>query len=123
MEALAGTQTPFGAHKGSALSLMVELLAGAFTGSDLAIDGGRNSEASGMHRGMLLLAIDPAASNGACEAAERLFELMEQEEGVRLPASERYKKRSLADKEGGILVDRGLFEECFGEAGGSEQTS
>ncbi|KAL1511043.1 hypothetical protein AB1Y20_005868 [Prymnesium parvum] len=117
--ALAGTQTAFGEHKGSALALMVELLAAAFTGGDLAIEAGRNSEATGMQRGMLLLAIDPQAQQGgsslnSLEAAERLFSAMEGAGGIRLPAAARYAQREKAEAAGGVAIDANLFEECFG---------
>ena len=56
---LLGTQTVFGGHKGSALALLVELLGSALSGTDLAIEGGASSEAGGMNRGLMLIAIDP----------------------------------------------------------------
>lgn len=60
---LAGAQLPFGGHKGSALSVMVELLAGAMLGTDLAIDSSEGDHLDDMVRGMAVIAIDP----GACE--------------------------------------------------------
>ena len=62
-EPLAGAQLPFGGHKGSALSVMVELLAGAMLGTDLAIDSSEGDHLDDMVRGMAVIAIDP----GACE--------------------------------------------------------
>jgi LDH2 family malate/lactate/ureidoglycolate dehydrogenase len=50
--ALAGAMLPFGGHKGSALALMVELLAGALTGT-------RVGTSQPGERGMLFLALKP----------------------------------------------------------------
>lgn len=101
---LAGAMTTFGGHKGSALSIMVELLAGALIG-DLtskearAVDGG--AELAPLH-GELVIAIDPAhfaASDGVTftDRAEALFaDILGQ--GARLPSGRRYiaREHSLA---------------------------
>ena len=59
--ALEGAQLAFGSHKGALLALAVEFLAGALTGSDLAIE---SSHWDNMNRGQLILAFDIAKLSG-----------------------------------------------------------
>lgn len=115
--ALAGALLPFGGHKGSALSLMVELIAGPLIG-DLtsrqakAIENGDGGPPLG---GELIIAIDPAVFGADTLPArlaggEELFMLAKQQPGVRLPAERRYAAR-LRTHADGIKVSASLFEE------------
>ena len=113
--ALAGAQLPFGGHKGAALALMVELLAGALIGENLSVDSSAHDVAGtgAPFGGEFLICIDPARcappgrapSHGAI--AERLFALVLEQDGARLPSDRRYaaRARSLAD---GVDVDAAL---------------
>jgi LDH2 family malate/lactate/ureidoglycolate dehydrogenase len=113
---MAGAMLTFGGHKGSALSLMVELIAGPLIGDmtsaeSLASDAGAKASPLG---GELILAIDPHGFLGALAGehlarAERLFEAMEAQ-GARLPSQRRYeaRARSLAE---GVQVPAQLFAE------------
>lgn len=114
--ALAGAMLTFGGHKGSALSAMVELIAGPMIGDmtsaeSLAFDAGAKASPRG---GELVVAVDPAGFLGGAVSehvarAERLFEGV-LAQGARLPSERRYeaRARSLAE---GVLVPRGLVEE------------
>eukprot|EP00629_Pelagomonadales_sp_RCC1024_P017253 CAMPEP_0119282204 /NCGR_PEP_ID=MMETSP1329-20130426/26234_1 /TAXON_ID=114041 /ORGANISM="Genus nov. species nov., Strain RCC1024" /LENGTH=594 /DNA_ID=CAMNT_0007282851 /DNA_START=128 /DNA_END=1909 /DNA_ORIENTATION=- len=53
--ALDGAQLPFGGVKGALMALLVEVLAGALTGSELSVD---SDDYHTMNRGMFLLAVD-----------------------------------------------------------------
>lgn len=115
-EAMAGSMLTFGGHKGSALAMMVELIAGPLIGDmtsaeSLAADDGTKSSPQG---GELILAIDPAGFLGAAAAehllrAEQLFDGITAQ-GARLPSQRRYEAReqSLAN---GVRVPRKLLED------------
>ena len=113
--ALAGAQLPFGGHKGAALALMVELLAGALIGENLSVDSSEQDVAGtgAPFGGELLIAIDPArcAPPGRepthLATAERLFALVLEQPGARLPSDRRYAARERALVEG-VEVDAEL---------------
>jgi LDH2 family malate/lactate/ureidoglycolate dehydrogenase len=104
--ALAGAMLTFGGHKGSALSTMVELLAGPLIGDmtsaeSLAADDGAGASPLG---GELIIAIDPAGFLGAMakdhlQRAEALFENMVGQ-GARLPGARRHAARAKSEVEG-----------------------
>ena len=105
-EALAGAMLTFGGHKGSALAMMVELIAGPLIGDltsaeSLAHDGGAKASPFG---GELVIAIDPVRFMGSSpqehlQRAERLFEDVVGQ-GARLPSQRRYEARERSLKEG-----------------------
>jgi delta1-piperideine-2-carboxylate reductase len=110
-EALKGSMLTFGGHKGSALSAMVELIAGPLIGDmtsaeSLAADGGVGAAPIG---GELIIAIDPAGFLGSAAAehfarAERLFGNMVGQ-GARLPSQRRYEARARSLTEGVEVPD------------------
>ena len=65
--ALAGTMLPLGDAKGTALALMVELLAAGLTGANFAGEASSFLDAEGAPpgTGQMLIAFDPAAFGGA----------------------------------------------------------
>ena len=109
-EALAGAMLPFGGHKGSAISTMVELLAGVMIGdltSAEALDH-LGTTALAPHHGELILAFSPerfaAGRRGDPFArAEVLFEAIAGQ-GARLPSQRRFAARSRAEAEGITLT-------------------
>lgn len=113
-----GAMLAFGGHKGSALSAMVELMAGALIGdwmSQDSLDFDAGAGAAPCH-GELILAFDldrlgggDAAANQA--RAEQLFAAIT-DQGARLPSQRRYAARaqSLAH---GAAVPRALYEEIL----------
>lgn len=103
-----GALLPFGGHKGSALSMMVELLAAALTGGNFSFefDWSNHPGAKTPWTGQLLIVIDPSKAAGQ-SFAERSQELVRQMHAVglrRLPGDRRHRERakSLA---GGIALD------------------
>lgn len=114
--ALKGALLPFGGHKGSALSLMVELIAGPLIG-DLtsrqakAVENGDSGPPLG---GELFIAMDPAIfgrdtlSQRLADANE-IFALAKAQPGVRLPAERRYAARARS-REGVQIPSRLLAE-------------
>jgi len=106
--ALAGTMAPLGDAKGTALALMVEILAAALTGANVAREASSFLDAEGPPpgTGQLLLAFDPTALGGA-EAVGRITALaqaIEQEPDARLPGARRLGARARARAEG-LAVD------------------
>lgn len=92
-----GALLPFGGHKGSALSMMVELLAAALTGGNFSFgfswDGHPGAQTP--RTGQLLIVIDPARRAGAdfASRAEELVGAMRRAGQERLPGERRYRQR------------------------------
>lgn len=100
----SGALAPFGGHKGSAIALMVELMAAGLSGGQFGFQD-RSQEHAGAHTcsaGMTMIAIDPGRLGGDVVArAELLFEELAHDEGARLPGSRRLGRRRTA-QEGGV---------------------
>lgn len=104
--ALAGAMLPFGGHKGSAISTMVELLAGVMIGdltSPEALEALGTTTLAPAH-GELILAFDPARfaqgrAGDPMARAEVLFEAFAGQ-GARLPSQRRFAARAKARAEG-----------------------
>lgn len=115
--ALAGTMVPMGDAKGAALALVVEVLAAALTGANLAGDAANFFEAEGdpPGTGQLILAFHPPAFGGDGFAARmaRLAAMIEGQDGARLPGHRRFAARVRAARNG-ILVSDDLVAR-FGE--------
>src|SRR6185436_775592 len=80
--ALAGTMVPLGDAKGTALALMVELLAGGLTGSNFATEASSFLDAEGPPpgTGQLLIAIDANAFGNALPRFAAMARAVEEQE-------------------------------------------
>lgn len=112
-EALAGTMLPLGEAKGTALALMVEILAAGLVGARLAGEASSFLDAAGdpPGTGQLLIALDAGAFSA--EAGSRfalLAESIEAQDGARLPGSRRLALRARARTEG-LTVSEALLAE------------
>jgi len=117
-EALRGAMLTFGGHKGSALSAMVELLAGPLINDMIsmeskAFDGGLG--ATPCH-GELILILDPSVFLGEAlgknlARAEILFDAIVGQD-ARLPSQRRYEAR-LNSLRAGVTIPRPLYEELI----------
>lgn len=104
--ALAGAMLPFGAHKGSAISTMIELLAGAMIGdltSPEALDALGSMTLLPAH-GELIIAMSPARfaagrPGDPFARAETLLNAIA-EQGARLPSERRFAARDAAMADG-----------------------
>ena len=99
-----GALLPFGGHKGSALSMMVELLAAALTGGNFSFefDWSQHPGAKTPWTGQLIIVIDPAKSAGQ-DFAQRAQTLVSRMQGVglqRLPGDRRHQQRAESLREG-----------------------
>lgn len=108
--ALAGAMLPFGGHKGSAISTMIELLAGAMLGEFMSAEAYAFMGGTSLlpRHGALILAFDPArfaANTGRDPVAEgeRLFSAFA-DQGARLPSQRRFTARAKAESEGIALT-------------------
>ena len=111
--ALKGTMIPLGDAKGTALALMVELLAAGLVGARYAEDASSFLDADGgpPGTGQLLIAIDAGALSA--DAPERFAVLagsIETQEGARLPGARRLDLRRRA-AESGVSVPDPLIAE------------
>ena len=107
-----GALLPFGGHKGSALSMMVELLAAALTGGNFSFefDWSNHPGAKTPWTGQLLIVIDPSKAAGQ-SFAERSEELVRQMHGAglkRLPGDRRHLQRARSLAEGIVLDEQTL---------------
>lgn len=107
--ALTGSMLPLGDAKGTALALMVELLAAGLTGANFATEASSflNAEGPPPGTGQLLIAFDPSAIGGAT-TIKRFLSLaaaIKAQRGARLPGDRRLKARKKAELEGVMITD------------------
>ncbi len=115
---LRGAQLGFGGYKGASLALMVELLAGAMIGEFLSIESAEDDDGNGgpPKGGELMIAIDPARHGdpeGFLAHGEKLFEIILQQEGTRLPGARRFANREKTP-ETGIEIPQSLHDSILG---------
>jgi (2R)-3-sulfolactate dehydrogenase (NADP+) len=112
--ALAGTMLPFGDAKGTALALMVELLAAGLTGANFAAEASSFLDAKGgpPGTGQLIIAFDPAGfgGSGTLDRIAVVAAAVEVQPGARLPGTRRLALREKARAEGINLSDALLAE-------------
>ncbi len=100
--ALKGTMVPIGEAKGTALALIVEILAVAFTGSAFSAEAGSFFDAEGPapRVGQTLIAIDPGAQSDYAVRVAHLLDTISAMEGARLPGERRRTAIARAEAEG-----------------------
>jgi delta1-piperideine-2-carboxylate reductase len=103
---LAGAMLTFGGHKGSALSTMIELLAGPLINDMMSFESSDFDAGAGAApcHGELILAFSPERLLGldkeaAFERAEGLFRQIT-EQGARLPSQRRFEARLRSQRDG-----------------------
>ncbi len=92
-----GVLLPFGGYKGSAIAMMVELLAGALVGDNFSFETATKDKNDGgpPSGGEFILAISPdkLSGNNWEKHSDEFFNKMKSMEGVRLPGERRHKNR------------------------------
>jgi delta1-piperideine-2-carboxylate reductase len=92
-----GVLLPFGGYKGSAISMMVELLAGALVGENFSYETAAkdNNDGGPPSGGEFILAISPEKIAGTNweKHSDEFFDKMKSMDGVRLPGERRHKNR------------------------------
>jgi (2R)-3-sulfolactate dehydrogenase (NADP+) len=111
--ALEGTVAPLGGHKGTALAIMVDVLAAGLTGASWSYEAGAMLDNTGgpPDVGQLFLALAPERL-GASRLDARIEEMLTgmcAEPGVRVPGSRRHASRARAAREG-VEVPDDLYE-------------
>jgi LDH2 family malate/lactate/ureidoglycolate dehydrogenase len=114
--ALAGAMLTFGGHKGSALSAMIELMAGPLIGDLTSAESMAFDEGVGAApcHGELILAFDPKVFLGADAAqhvarAETMFDAIVGQ-GARLPSQRRYEARRRSTMSG-VRIPKALYDD------------
>jgi delta1-piperideine-2-carboxylate reductase len=96
-EILKGVLLPFGGYKGSAIALMVELLAAGALGESFSFEAAEtdNKDGGPPRGGEFMLALSPEllAGPGWAEHCEAFFARFQAIEGARLPGSRRHQNR------------------------------
>nr|WP_309504348.1 Ldh family oxidoreductase [uncultured Roseovarius sp.] len=116
-EILKGAMLPFGGHKGSAIAMMVELLAAGLTGDRFSFEAAKydNKDGGPPQGGLFLLAIDPEkfGDKDWAKHCDGFFEQMLAIKNVRLPGQRRYESR-MQSVQKGIAVPEKLIVEISG---------
>jgi delta1-piperideine-2-carboxylate reductase len=104
-EVLKGVLLPFGGYKGSAIAMMVELLAGALIGERFSFEAAAadNNDGGPPRGGEFLFAINPAIISQRSdwdEHADTFFAQLEGMEGARLPGARRHQNRPVSERDG-----------------------
>ena len=92
-----GVLLPFGGYKGSAIAMMVELLAAGLVGENFSFEAreGDNGDGGPPQGGQFILALSPEmiAGSGWGAHCELFFDRLNALDGVRLPGERRHKNR------------------------------
>jgi LDH2 family malate/lactate/ureidoglycolate dehydrogenase len=111
-----GALLTFGEHKGAALSMMIELIAGPLIGDLMSYESSQQDDGKGTlpYHGEIIIAMDPALTAGDgfekhLSRAETFFDLVESQ-GARLPSRRRYEKREKSERDG-IEISKYLYHE------------
>lgn len=109
-----GAQLPFAGHKGAAIALMVDLLAGPLIGEVTSLECGAedNGDGGAGVGGEFLIALDPARF-GAPDALARAAGLIAAlgGAGARLPGARRHRNRARAEAAGTVELPAALHAE------------
>lgn len=96
-EVLKGALLPFGGYKGSAMAMMVELLAGALVGESFSYEAAAkdNKDGAPPRGGQIIIALSPQyiAGNGWQAHAESFINKLSSIPGARLPGTRRHQNR------------------------------
>ncbi|MEM9710019.1 MAG: Ldh family oxidoreductase [Pseudomonadota bacterium] len=99
-----GQLLPFGAHKGSAIAMMVEILGAALAGGVLAVDNEERLAHGGINikGGATLIVLDPArfGQDRFGETITRIVGEIEGNGAARVPGDGRLARRAAADRDG-----------------------
>lgn len=114
-----GTMVPAGGYKGAGIALIVETMAAALTGASLSMNASSfaDNEGGSPRTGQLFIAVEPEtfAGSGFNEQITQLLDVIEEQDGARLPGQHRLDARERA-KEQGVTLQQGLYEKLLGYA-------
>jgi len=100
-----GALLPFGAHKGSSIALMIEVLAAGLTGGQFSFEVDLPPGAETPRTGQMVILIDPAKGGGKFfgRRIETLIEALRGGGATRLPGEKRYEQRRQTQLNGAPL--------------------
>ncbi|WP_246694278.1 Ldh family oxidoreductase [Mesorhizobium sp. M2E.F.Ca.ET.209.01.1.1] len=113
-----GALLPFGGHKGSSIAMMIDILAGALTGSNFShqVDWSAHPGAESAHTGETIILIDPTRGTGSLgmftQRIEDLVAAMVDAGQTRLPGERRLAARKLA-AERGIAIAPAMWKQLM----------
>ncbi|WAC48882.1 Ldh family oxidoreductase [Asticcacaulis sp. SL142] len=117
--AMSGAMLTFGGYKGSALSAMIELMAGPLIGDFLSLESQAYDAGTGAtpYHGELIIAINPKTFMGPdwarhTDRAEALFNAII-DQGARLPSQRRYEARARSLETGAVTIPAKLYEDIL----------
>jgi len=102
-EVLKGSLNSFGGEKAAVLAMLIEILAGAFTDSNMGFEASSFFDADGPppQVGQLLIGMRSTLFNERfTDGVERLVAEIEKDEGTRIPGAKRFDSRSRAISQG-----------------------
>lgn len=112
-----GVQLPFGGYKGSAIALMVDLMAAGLTGGNFSYEAQAkyNNDGGPAQTGEFILAIDAEKFGGAAflDRVEALFAQFQGNGAARLPGDRRLAARKRTPSEG-AEIPRTLYDTIVG---------
>ncbi len=115
-----GVLLPFGGHKGSAIAMLVELLAAGLTGDRFSYEAAEadNGDGGPPRGGEFLLAIDPSkfGDPGWLKHTEAFFDRLSAIPGTRLPGQRRHDNRARTAVSG-IQMPSGLIQTIMEKSG------
>lgn len=115
-EILKGAQSPFGGHKGSAIAMMVELLACGLIGDLFSYETAQvdNKDGGPARGGELIIAMDPKrfGAEDYLDHTDAFFQELAKQPGVRLPGDRRYKTRA-ETPETGVSIPQTLHDKVI----------
>ena len=111
---LKGALLAFGGHKGSSIAMMVELLAGGLIGESFSFEAAArdNNDGGPPQGGEFMMAIDPSLfgdADGWAAHAEKLFDRITSQDGVRLPGDRRHQNRAETARNG-INISKAVYD-------------
>ncbi len=116
-KALQGAMLPFGGAKGSALALLVEILAAALTGASFGFEATSffTAEGEAPRIGQSFFVIDPEAAGGPGFTARlaRLLDFIQAQPGTRLPGDRRLNLSRKAEAAGRIALPEDLHKQLL----------
>ena len=115
--AMEGAMLTFGSYKGSALSIMIELLAGPLINDLTSLESTRFAEGKGgaPYHGQIIIVFDPAQTNGGTtdqnDARAELLFSESVDQGARLPSQRRFAARERNLERGYVEISQTLLDE------------
>lgn len=113
-----GALLPFGEHKGAAISMMIELIAGPLIGDLMSFESTQHDAGKGTlpYHGEVVIAMDPGKIAGEgyedhLSRAENFFDLIEAQ-GARMPSERRYENQKKSERYGIAVPENLHLELC-----------